>query len=147
MSEIKFPLMLVGIALVIYAGFGFATVGPAGGAIAVFILLLPAVITSVLGVAACFGTAQILGTNFGTLKSASINLAAVAMFPSAAGLLISLISPLLGGIAVIVLFFGLLKSLFDLEVFELIVSVLILGSVMGNATSHWLDPSECLLTR
>jgi hypothetical protein len=130
MSEIKLPLTLIGTALVIYVGFGFANAGSAGVVITVFFLLLQALFSSILGIAACFGTAQLLSTNFGTLKSASANLVAVTLFSGAAGLLImEMISPLLGVIAVIVLTFGLLKSLFDLEFFELIVFVLMLWGV------------------
>lgn len=140
MSEIKLPLTLIGTALVIYGGFGFATAGPAGGVTTVFLLLLQAFITVILGIAACFAAAQILSTNFGTIKSASANLAAVAVFPSAAGLVMALISPLLGVITVLVLFFGLLKSLFDLEFFELVVFVLVLLGVSWAAQEvvSWL---------
>ncbi|MEO2020175.1 MAG: hypothetical protein ABGZ53_38075 [Fuerstiella sp.] len=142
MSEIKLPLTLIGTALIIYTGFGFATAGPAGAVAAVFLLLLKALITSILGIVACLGTAQILNTNFGTIKSASANLAAVALFPGAVGLLMALIlsaliSPVLGmmlvALTVIVLTFGLLKSLFDLEFFELVVFVLILWGVSWAA--------------
>jgi hypothetical protein len=133
MSEIKLPLTLIGTALVIYAGFGFGTAGPAGGVTTVLLLLLQALITSILGIAACLATAQILSTNFGTITSASANLAAVALFPGAAGLLMALISPMLGAVTALVLFFGLLKSLFDLEFFELVVFVLILWGVSWAA--------------
>ena len=143
MSETKFPLTLIGIAVVVYAGFGLSIGGPAGGIITLFILLLQALITTVLGVMACFVTAQILSTNFGTLQSASVNLAAVALFPAAAGMLMGLISPILGAIAVIVLYFGLLKSLFDLELFELIVFVLVLWGVswVAQQVVGWIEAS------
>ena len=141
MSEIKLPLTLIGTALIIYAGFGFATAGSEGVVITVFFLLLQALVTAILGIAACFGAALLLNTNFGTLKSASVNLAAVTLFPGAAGLLIAMISPLLGLIAVIVLFFGLLKSLFYLEFFELIVFVLMLWGVswVAEQAIGWLQ--------
>jgi hypothetical protein len=115
--------------LIIYAGFGFATAGSEGVVVTVFFLLLKALFSAILGIAACFGAALLLNTHFGTLKSASANLAAATLFPGAAGLLIAMISPLLGAIAVIVLAAGLLKSLFDLEFFELIVFVLMLWGV------------------
>ncbi|MDG2127768.1 MAG: hypothetical protein P8K08_07215 [Fuerstiella sp.] len=133
MSEIKLPLTLIGTALIIYAGFGFATAGSAGVVITVFLLLLEALITTVLGIVACFGTAQILSTNFGTIKSASANLAAVALFPGAVGILMAQISPIVGVLTVIVLVVGLLKSLFDLEFFELVVFVLVLWGVSWAA--------------
>ena len=141
MSEIKLPLTLICTALIIYAGFGFATAGSEGVVITVFFLLLQALFTAILGIAACFGAALLLNTNFGTLKSASANLAAATLFPGAAGLLIAMISPLLGLIAVIVLFFGLLKSLFDLEFFELIVFVLMLWGVswVAEQAIGWLQ--------
>jgi len=119
--------------LIIYAGFGFATAGSAGVVITVFLLLLEALITTVLGIVACFGTAQILSTNFGTIKSASANLAAVALFPGAVGILMAQISPIVGVLTVIVLVVGLLKSLFDLEFFELVVFVLVLWGVSWAA--------------
>lgn len=133
MSEIKLPLTLIGTALIIYAGFGFATAGSAGVVITVFLLLLEALISCVLGIVACFGTAQILSTNFGTIKSASANLAAVALFPGAVGILMAQVSPMLGALTVIVLVVGLLKSLFDLEFFELVVFVLVLWGVSWAA--------------
>lgn len=129
MSEIKLPLTLIVTALIIYAGYGFAAAGPAGGVTTVFLLLLQALITSVLGIAACFATAQILGTHFGTIESASAKLAAVALFPGAVGALILMISPMLVPITVIALTFGLLKSLFDMELMELIVFLLIFWGV------------------
>ena len=133
MAETKFPLTLIGVAVVIYIGFGVATAGPVGGVITVFFLLLQALITSVLGLAACFLVAQIFSTYFGTLRSASVKLVAVALFPPAAGLLIALISPIIGALAVIVLFFGLLQSLFELELFEVIVFTLALLGVSALA--------------
>ena len=66
MSELKLPLTLVGISLVIYGVYGFILAGPAAGVGLVLALLLHAVIAVVLGVAACFITAYILGTDFGT---------------------------------------------------------------------------------
>ena len=133
MSEIKLPLTLIGTALIIYAGLGITTAGPAGAVTAVFLLLLEALITTVLGIVACLGTAQILSTNFGTIKSASANLAAVALFPGAVGILMAQVSPMLGALTVIVLVVGLLKSLFDLEFFELVVFVLVLWGVSWAA--------------
>ena len=139
MSEIKLPLTLIGTALVIFVGFGFAAAGPswytgtAGGVTIVFLLLLQALITSILGIAACLAAAQILSTNFGTITSALANLAAVALFPGAAGLLIALLSPMLGVITALVLYIGLLKSLFDLDFLELVVFDLVLWGVSWAA--------------
>lgn len=141
MSETRIPWTLIGIALVIFVGFGFFTAGPAGVVVFVLLLLLQALITSVLGVGACFVAAQILSTNFGTPKSAFVKLAAIAMFPAAAGLLVGLVSPILGVVVLIVLFFGLLKSLFDLEFFELIVFVLVLWGVswLAEQSIGWIQ--------
>lgn len=129
MQELKLPLTLVGISLVIFGVYGFILAGPAAGVGLVLTLLMHAVIAVVLGVAACFVTAYILGTDFGTFQAAAIKLAAASMFRSAVVLLIALISPVLGGLAFIILLFWLLKLLFDLEIFELIVFVLILWGV------------------
>jgi hypothetical protein len=133
MSEIRIPLTLIGISLPIYAGFGFFVAGPAGAAVTVLLLLLQALMTTFLGVGACFITAAVFSTDFGTLKSACVKLAAVALFPSAAGLLASLVSPIIGVLLAVVLFFALLKSLFDLEMFELIVFVVVLLGVSSVA--------------
>ena len=143
MSEVKIPSALIGIAVVIYAGYGFSLAGPAGGVVTVLLLLLQALITSVLGLGACFVAAQVLSTDFGTPKSAFVKLAAVALFPAAAGLLVGLVSPILGALAVIVLFFGLLKSLFDLEFFELVVFVMILWGVswLAQQSIYWIQSS------
>jgi hypothetical protein len=128
MSEIKFPLTLIGVAVAIYVGYGvFVFVAfegnPAESNARILLLLLSvflSAITYVLGIA-CFLVARILGTNFGTLTSASVKLIAATLFPTAIGLLFfTLLEPIsqgfaiLGGIAVVILLFVFfLKFLFD----------------------------------
>lgn len=140
MSETRVPYVLIGLALVVYVGFGFTLAGPLGAVVTVLLLLLRASITTALGIGACFIAAELLSTNFGTLQSACVKLAAVALFPLAAGLLISLVSPILGGLSVVVLYLGLLQSFFDLELFELIAFVLILWGVswLAEQAIGWL---------
>jgi hypothetical protein len=129
MKELNFPLALIGIALVILLGVGVYTAGVAGAVITTFLLLLQALVSIGLGIVSCFVVAAVLGTSFGALKSACVKLAAVALFPLAIGILIGLISPIVGFWAVLVLYVGLLQSLFDLEIFELFALVFVLWGV------------------
>ena len=154
MKHLKYELTLISVALVIYCivgflvgsgygaelglfDFGFPKAGATAGAkiavVTVAAVLVTAVITAVLGTVACFIVAALLGTNFGNVKSACTKLAAIALFPGAAGAGFALISPLLGfsaivvgAVAVIILTFGLLKTLFELTLFELVVFVFVL---------------------
>ena len=158
MQEIRFPLALIGTAIAIHIAVFVAAGGPVGGVMGLITVpetLLIAMIQAVVGVVTCFLVAQILNTGFGTLKSAFVKLVAVAMFPPAAGLLIMSVGllitpyfPLVGGlvlavgaISVVALFFGLLKSLFDLDLIELIVFVPILWgvSLLAERTLVWIQ--------
>jgi hypothetical protein len=143
MSEMRKLWTLIGVALVIYVSFGFAIAGTAGVVVAVFWILLQALINVILGIAACFIAAFLLSTNFGTLKSACVKLAAITLFPAAAGLLVGLVSPIIGLLLIPVLFFGLLSSLFDLELYEVIVVSLSLWGVSWAAEQSigWIQAS------
>ncbi len=130
-SDTRYPLLLTGIALVVYVGFGIAAAGPSGGLVMTVVPLIKAVVMLVLAIPACLVTAAVLRTNFGTFKSAIVKLAAVATFPGAMSMLMALVFPPIFLWGLIFLSVWLLKELFEMEVFELIVFVLILSCIQG----------------
>ncbi len=142
MAQIKFPLTLIGISVAICFGYcvyiSIAFAGDPSELNARILLLILSlflsVITSALGIVACCLLARIIGTNFGNLASVSAKLVAGAFFPIAAGLLVfTLVEPISTGFAILassvlamMLYFNLLRSLFEMEFFEAIVFILVL---------------------
>lgn len=133
MSEFKYQWTLIGVSMLIYAGLGFFLEGIEAAVGIALSLPFVAFYAAVFGVVACLITAQLFGTDFGTMKSAIINFAAVALFPGAVALLLLLISPIFGLLAFVILSFTLLQSLFELETFDLIAFVIILFSISSFA--------------
>ena len=133
-AEFRFPLVLIGVAFLIWLGVGlyFAGIGePIVGIIASIVLVFQGVVASIVSIAACFLVAALFGTAFGELKLAIVKLAAATMFPLAVGLLFLVYWPLLGCIAVFALSLSLLKTFFDLDLFELIAMVLAEALIAG----------------
>lgn len=127
-SEFTTPCVLIGIAIAIYVGIGLFNFGAVGGVFAFGRLLAQALGSVLLGVVACFLTGMILGTNFGKLSTACLKLVAATLFPiafTALLVLLALPSVVIAPIVVLLLFASLLKFLFDLELFDLFVLVLV----------------------
>jgi len=128
-EQVRVPLILIAVSLVIFVGFGFYLGGATGALITIVLFLVAALIQVVLGVAACYLVAALLDTSFGELKEACVKLAAITVFPSAVALVLGPVSPFLAYLVVVGLFFGLLMSLFELEFGESLIFVVVLWAV------------------
>ena len=124
-KEVKIPAALLGIALVVFVGYGFYTAGAAGAAMALVALGIQLVIGVVLAIIACFITAKLMGISFGPIGTASLKLAAIFAFPAA----VSLFIPLVGWLVALFLYFGLLAWLFDLEGMEVVVCAIVIWGI------------------
>ncbi|MEO2031567.1 MAG: hypothetical protein ABGZ35_05735 [Planctomycetaceae bacterium] len=89
------------------------------------------VFTTILGIGVCFTAARMFDTDFGTINSAALKLAAVAVFPQTAGLLYANAFPgsLLGVLVYLFLLFVLLECFFDLKFRELIAFAVVFITV------------------
>jgi hypothetical protein len=77
-----------------------------------------------LGIIACYVTASLLGTSFGYLGSAALKLAGIFTFPTAVSQLVPF-----GWLLSLILFFGLLTWLFNLDWFEALIFTFVLWGV------------------
>ena len=128
-KDYKIPAVLLGVGVVLYLIYGMYRGGVAGlGAMAVA-LPVQLLIQVALGVVACLLTVKIIGAAFGYVGSAILKLAAVAVFPSA----VSIYIPYVGWIVSLLLYWGLLEWLFELEVMETITLVVVLFVVNALA--------------
>jgi hypothetical protein len=136
-KEKQIPLVLTFIGLVIWVIVGMSKFGVGPGTM-ILIVAIDASVRTVLLVGAAFVTAQMLGVSFGDLGAAWLKFAAVVVLPGAIGAAIPF-----GGIVGMVIAFGLLLWLFDLEVYQAavfaiiyfvvsIVAALILAGVIAN---------------
>lgn len=124
----KLPLSLIGIAVVIYIGYGvFVSVAfeenpPELNArlLILVLLLFLSAITSVLSIPVCFLLARRIGIQLGSLASVSVKLIAGTFFPIAVGLLfLTLAEPIsmgfaiyVGGVSTVVIYVNLFRLLF-----------------------------------
>ena len=114
-KEVTIPAILVAIAAAITIGKGLITDGAIGGLLATVGFGFIFAASVVLGILACMLIGSLVGANFGRFNTAWLKLGAVLTFPSA----ITQFIPF--GLALnVLIYFGLLVWLFDLEVFEAI---------------------------
>lgn len=130
-KEVKIPLILLVVGLVLYFGYGLAFAGPAGAAVLLMAAGIQLVFGIVVAIPACFLAASLLGTSYGSVGTATLKLAAIIIFPTAASLLI----PIFGWLVALMLYWFLIGFLFDLEPMEVIYTALIIWGVRLVATS------------
>jgi hypothetical protein len=141
-KEYVVPAVLLGIGVLVYLGYAVIVNGVDGILGMLIYLPIRIAVQVTLGVVACFITAKIMGTGFGDLKSAIIKLAAIFMFPGA----VTFFIPYVGWLMALVLYWGMLEKLFELEAMETIVLAVViwlvnLGAIiflgmMGLAMMH-----------
>jgi hypothetical protein len=85
-KEIKIPLALIVIAVVLYGVHGAAMEEGGGVGYALQVLLVTAVIGVPLGIIACLIVAKVLSVGFGDARTAALKLAAIFLFPGAVAL-------------------------------------------------------------
>jgi hypothetical protein len=121
-KDYKIPLALLGVGVLIYMVYALIVGGIPGVAAMALVLPLRIVIQAALGIVACMITAKIMGTAFGYAGPAAAKLAAVFVFPGAVTFLI----PYIGWIIALLLYWGLLEWLFELEALETIMLVIVI---------------------
>ena len=85
-KEIKIPLALIAVSVILYAIYGL-TVDSAGGlSFALQVFLVTAVIGVPLGIIACLIVAKLLDAGYGDARTAALKLAAIFLFPGAVAL-------------------------------------------------------------
>ena len=126
-KEIKIPLALIAVSVVLYVVYGLTVGGGGGVGFALQVLLVTALIGVPLGVVACMIVAKLLSIGFGDARTAALKLAAIFLFPGAVALFLP------GGIDWLIatgLYLVLLLWLLELESgVELVVMVLVIALV------------------
>lgn len=120
-KDVQIPLTLIVVAFLLFGLAGYRAAGPTGPATAMAAVGVAAVVGTLLMLGAAFVTAQMLSISFGELGPAVLKLAAIYLFPAAAGTLLPF-----GGLFALVIWFALLLWLFDLEVYQAVVFAIIL---------------------
>jgi hypothetical protein len=129
-KEFKVPCVLLVSGLAIYLAFGLLSGGPTGAAMVLLANAIELAVLVPLGIAACFIVAAILSTSFGSIGTASLKLAAIMVFPTSMLLFLALlIGPIFSILIAIPLYWYLIGVLFDLEPFEVIVTVIVIWLV------------------
>jgi len=116
------PIALLVLGILVFVAYGFWGAGIEGAQAIGLLVGLHLAFGVALGLAGCFLTAHLMGASFGYLNTAIIKLAAVAVFPNA----VSLVIPYVGWLVAALLYWGLLACLFDLDLTELLVLVVVL---------------------
>jgi hypothetical protein len=119
--DFQIPIVLILVGFLIWAFVGYRMMGTAGPAIVLAVIGVGAVIGTAIMIAAAFLTAKLLGMSFGELGPAILKLAAIYLFPAAVGSLFPF-----GVLLALVLWFALLLWMFEIEVFQAIVFVIVL---------------------
>jgi hypothetical protein len=121
-KDYKIPAILLVIGILLYLLWAAFT----GGAHAAAGMLIDIPVTLafklVIGTVACLLTSKIMGTAFGYVGSALLKLAAVFIFPGA----VTLFIPWIGWLVALLLYWGLLEWLFELDALESIVFVIVI---------------------
>ncbi len=134
MQSMRIPAVMIALSLLFYGIVGMLVAGATGAIITTLWMIIGAGVSALLGVGACFLVAAVFGTGFGEPKYAFIKLSAVILFAPAMGLLVGLVSPLIGAVLMIALFVALLQMFFQLELLELFAFVIALWLVQGAAS-------------
>ncbi|GEM_PF-1969476 len=121
-KEVKVPAALLIAGVVIVVAHGVWLAGPAGGVLMLAALLIGLLINLIVGVIGCLITVRLVGSSFGFFWNAILKLSAVIVFPFAVAISI----PVLGWVLAFGLYLGLLRWLFDLQWFEVVVLVVVL---------------------
>ena len=125
-KEYLIPAALIAAGICISAVYGLA-VGGASGFLSVLIYTaVTAVFQVALGIVACLITARAMGVAFGYAGSAILKLAAIFIFPSAVAILIPSI---IGKIVGLIIYWGLIEWLFELDALETIVFAIVIWLV------------------
>jgi hypothetical protein len=154
-KDFQIPMILLSIGLLSALIRVFLIAGAAGGAIIFVIAMFGLVIRVAVGIAGCFVAAYVLGTNYGTIPSASLKLAAISVFPGelafggialAALAFNSLLLVIVIGLLAIAFAFWLTGYLFELDMFEVFWTVFILtvvsavvANLVESAKAHFLS--------
>lgn len=120
------PLALIAAGFGISASYGLIHNGVAGLAGIAIYTSVATVVRVGLGVIACLITARIMGAAFGYAGSALLKLAAIFLFPSAVELFLPSIA---GWIVGLILYWGLIEWLFELDAMETIVFAVVIWLV------------------
>lgn len=147
-KEVKIPaaLMAAGILIAIVHAVFFRQVSVGSALLSLAVTLFLRII---LGIAACFLTNRFAGVDYGTLGAACLKWGAIFIFPTAVALLIPIAC--IGFLASLLLYWGLIEWLFDLEAMDTIVTVVaiwltqvgafFLAAVVLAATP-WVHPAH-----
>lgn len=133
-NDLWAPLILSCAACLIWLGIGFyiaISSDPFIGVLTTVLLFVFGVLQTIVVVAACFLVAAVFGTSFGQLSTALVKIFAATVFPIAVACAMFPLSPLLSCVSIFCLTFGLLKSFFELDLFEVIALVLTQSLVAG----------------
>ena len=120
--EVKVPILLLSIGLVIIVAYGFIKGGPSGGALIIGSALIQLAIGVPLAILACFIAARIADIHFGLLHTAVLKLASAFLFPSAVALVIPI--GIIGWLVSLLLYWMMLEKFFDLDPTELAVCII-----------------------
>lgn len=123
-TEFVVPLTLLILGMLLLGITPLLTSGVKSAGIVITAGVVLAAVQTILGIAAAYITAAVMGTGFGELRSAILKFAGIIVLCSALGSLIPF-----GGLLVFVLYFGLLVWLFGLETYEALVFAIIFGIV------------------
>lgn len=119
------PAVLLAAGLITFVIAGFVEGGVDTAAGIILFVLARFFFMIILGIPACFLAAKILGTSFGLFHTAVLKLAAIAVVPPAAGMLL----PFAGGWVGWMIYLALLEWLFDLEFYEAVVFAVVLAGM------------------
>jgi hypothetical protein len=128
-KDYKIPAALIAIGICIELTSALLLGGPHALTRILVTLPLTLLVQIAIGIAACLITSKIMGTAFGYAGSAILKLAAVFLFPAAVAAYI----PVIGWIVSLLLYWGLLEWLFELDVIESLVFVFVIWATSAVA--------------
>ncbi len=136
-KDYLYPAMLLAAGVLAYLVHAFVKSGMGGVGGMLLYLPIQIIVQVIVGVVACLLTVRIMGTTFGYLTSAIVKLAAIFVFPTS----VTAFIPYVGGLIALIIYWGLLEWLFELDPMETIVLSLVIwglnaGVILLLATVH-----------
>ncbi len=120
-KEVKIPLALLTIGIVVFFCYGFAKGGASGGVSVLVSTGGELLIAMAAAIVACFIAGSLMGFDLGLRHTAILKLAAIFLFPWAVALV-----PVVGWLILIVLYWALLEKFFELDPPELFSCVILI---------------------
>lgn len=130
-KEFIIPGALLGIGVVIYLIHSMVTRGATTVGATLLILVVTLAIQVILGLIACLIAAKFMGCSYGALWSGCLKLAAIFIFPGAITSWIPI--PFIPFIISILLYWGLIEYLFELDTQETITTIIVIWLVQIGA--------------